>query len=85
MIGETWKFTKTFSVEDTKKHCEFYEEYNKVHWDIDFVKKYTQYENVIVPGMMIQNFFVRIQKLFGRRHLINKRSQKGGAFLMMIP
>lgn len=62
MIGETWEFTKTFSVEDTKKHCEFYEEYNKVHWDIDFVKKYTQYENVIVPGMMIQNFFVRIQK-----------------------
>ena len=40
MIGETWEFTKTFSVEDTRKHCEFYEEYNKVHWDIDFVKKY---------------------------------------------
>ena len=62
MIGETWEFTKTFSVEDTRKHCEFYEEYNKVHWDIDFVKKYTQYENVIVPGMMIQNFLCAYKK-----------------------
>ena len=39
-------------------------------------------------GQTSASFFVKRiqQKLFGLcRHLINKRSQKGGAFLVMIP
>jgi len=56
----SWYFQKTFTVEDTKAHCEFNNEHNPVHWDIDFVKEYSKFENVVVPGMMIQNCFVHI-------------------------
>lgn len=63
-MGTTWSFTKTFSVKDTKRHCDFYGELNPVHWDLPYVKKFTKFDNIVVPGMMIQNCFVHIPDQF---------------------
>jgi len=59
-MGTTWQFEKTFTVEDTKRHCDYNGEFNPVHWDLPYVKKFTKFNEIIVPGMMIQNCFVHI-------------------------
>lgn len=63
-MGTKWSFDKTFTVKDTKRHCDYYGEFNPVHWDLPYVKKFTKFDEIIVPGMMIQNCFVHIPDQF---------------------